>query len=121
MTLNITNRSVGITIGNRGGRISINSRGRVTTSQSFPGTGLHRRQIISAGNCTKALPTHRVPTVRSKTGCFRHIITLAVGLVSILLGCTVLVSLGLHIDLQSTGSAAPSARPPAITEPTDNT
>ena len=38
--LNIGKKSVGISMGGKGSRISVNSRGRVTTSAGIPGTGI---------------------------------------------------------------------------------
>lgn len=40
LRLNLGSKSVGLSAGGRGARVSINSRGRRTTSLGLPGTGL---------------------------------------------------------------------------------
>ena len=44
--LNIGKKSVGISAGVKGARVSVNSSGRKTTTVGIPGTGLLRRCII---------------------------------------------------------------------------
>ena len=46
VTVNATNKSIGLTIGGKFARISVNSSGKVTVGQSLPGTGLYRTEVI---------------------------------------------------------------------------
>ena len=46
-TVNATNKSIGLTIGGKSARISVNSSGKVTVGQSLPGTGLYRTEAIN--------------------------------------------------------------------------
>ncbi len=46
--LNISNKSIGISTGTKGARVSINSRGRSSINLSIPGTGLRYRKTFSA-------------------------------------------------------------------------
>lgn len=48
--LNISNKSIGISTGTKGTRVSINSRGRSSINLSIPGTGLRYRKTFSAKN-----------------------------------------------------------------------
>jgi hypothetical protein len=53
--LNISSKSVGLSAGIRGARISANSKGRVTRSVGLPGTGISYATSTKAG-ARKARP-----------------------------------------------------------------
>lgn len=48
--LNVSKKSVGVSAGVKGARVSVNSKGRKTTSLSIPGTGV---SYVSTSNITK--------------------------------------------------------------------
>jgi hypothetical protein len=46
VNLNVSNKSMGVSAGSKYGRLSVSSSGRVTVSQSIPGTGLYNQQTL---------------------------------------------------------------------------
>ena len=55
--LNISKNSVGLSVGVKGARVSVNSKGRVTKSVSIPGTGISHVTTENL-NSKKALPNN---------------------------------------------------------------
>ena len=51
--LNISNKSTGISVGGKGARISVNSKGRVTKSVGLPGTGISYVETSKIGSSKK--------------------------------------------------------------------
>lgn len=47
--LNIGKKSAGVSIGGKGGRVSVNTEGRVTGSVGIPGSGLYAQQTANLG------------------------------------------------------------------------
>lgn len=45
--LNLNKKSVGLTVGTKGARVTLNSKGRMTTSVGIPGTGLPTYKKVS--------------------------------------------------------------------------
>lgn len=64
--LNISKNSVGLSVGVKGARVSVNSKGRVTKSVSIPGTGISHVTTENL-NSKKALPNNPKPQ-SSNTG-----------------------------------------------------
>lgn len=87
VTLNMTDKSVGVTVGGKAGRVTANSSGRVTVGQSLPGTGLYRSQVVSNGGRPGSLPGQRA----KRGGCGRWLLYGVIGL-AVLMGCGVLAS-----------------------------
>ncbi|MBP8292562.1 MAG: DUF4236 domain-containing protein [Caldilineaceae bacterium] len=56
VTVNLSNSSAGVTVGGSAGRVSANTRGRVTAGQSLPGTGLYRQTTLATGNDKQRQP-----------------------------------------------------------------
>lgn len=48
--VNLNKKSAGVTIGNKGGRVTFNTRGRVTTSTSIPGSGIYFQDSHTIGS-----------------------------------------------------------------------
>ena len=88
VTLNLTNKSVGVTVGGKAGRVTANSSGRVTVGQSLPGTGLYRSQVVSQGGRPGSLPGRQGA---KRGGCGRWLLYGVIGL-AVLMGCGVLAS-----------------------------
>jgi hypothetical protein len=88
MTLNVTDKSIGVTVGNRGGRVSVNSSGRQTVGASVPGTGVYYQKTISSGK--RGAPT---TTPAAGGGCLRKVLVWGGGLLAVLFGVSVLASL----------------------------
>lgn len=62
--LNISKKSIGISAGVKGARVSINSRGRKTTSVSVPGTGI---SYVSTKNISHKNKEAKIKTVPKLT------------------------------------------------------
>ena len=62
--LNISKESVGISAGVKGVRVSVNSKGRKTTSVSIPGTGL---SYVSTKNISNRNKENKIKTVSTLT------------------------------------------------------
>ncbi len=60
VNLNVSNKSMGVSAGSKYGRLSVNSSGRVSGSQSIPGTGLFNQQTL----IRPARRSHRTQPVR---------------------------------------------------------
>ena len=68
--LNVGKKSVGVSVGGKGFRTSVNSSGRRTTSVGIPGTGLSyvttsssKKKKTSRSNHVQAVPTQKSKTV----------------------------------------------------------
>lgn len=57
VNLNLNKDSVGISIGTRGARYSVNSKGKRTATIGIPGTGLSYTQSLSKGKCNSSRKT----------------------------------------------------------------
>ena len=64
--LNISKNSVGLSVGVKGARVSVNSKGRVTKSVSIPGTGISHVTTENL-NSKKALPNNPQPNSKKNT------------------------------------------------------
>jgi predicted negative regulator of RcsB-dependent stress response len=60
--LNVSNKSIGLSAGVRGARVSVNSRGRTTTTVGIPGTGISHTKSYSSGTGQRATRPKRQPT-----------------------------------------------------------
>lgn len=89
VTLNLSDRNVGVTVGGKAGRVSASSSGRVTVGQSVPGTGLYRSEVIASGKRPGSLPGQ---PVKRAGGCWRWVLYAVIGLVG-LMGCGLVGSL----------------------------
>ena len=65
--LNVGTKSVGVSVGGKGFRKSINSNGRVTTSVSIPGTGLSSITTETLGKTSKKTTTGGRTSAHSNT------------------------------------------------------
>lgn len=90
VTLNLSNKSTGVTLGGRAGRISLNSSGRTTVGQSVPDTGLHWSQAVGKGK--KRTKTTANQQAKRSGGCGKWLLYGVVGLLA-LMGCGVLANL----------------------------
>lgn len=61
--VNVGKKSVGISAGVKGARVSVNSKGRVTKTVGIPGTGLSYTDTSTLGKGTAAPRTTQQPTV----------------------------------------------------------
>ena len=66
LRLNINKNSLGLSVGPRGARVSVNTRGRVTTSAGIPGTGLAYVKTGNTGGTSTDMPNK--PTTTSTIG-----------------------------------------------------
>lgn len=48
VNMNISQRGLGMSVGGKYGRVSVSPTGRVTGTQSIPGTGLYHQQTLTA-------------------------------------------------------------------------
>lgn len=51
--LNVNKKSIGLSIGGKGGRVSVNSKGKVTKSVSIPRTGISYTDTHTVGTNSK--------------------------------------------------------------------
>ena len=64
--VNVGKKSVGISAGVKGARVSVNSKGRVTKTVGIPGTGLSYTDTSTIGKGTATPHTTQQPTVSSQ-------------------------------------------------------
>ncbi len=119
VTVNVSDKSVGVTVGGQAGRVSASSSGRVTVGQSLPGTGLFRSEVVRSGRA-KGAPG--APAGRRAGGCGRWLVYGLIGLAG-LFGCGVLANVLAPGDVESparvvpTWTSTPSATPAATMTP----
>jgi hypothetical protein len=66
--LNVGKKSMGVSVGGKGFRTSINTSGRRTTTVGVPGTGLSYTSTSSSGSKSKKTQSHQVQVApKSKT------------------------------------------------------
>ncbi|MBO0907805.1 DUF4236 domain-containing protein [Arthrobacter sunyaminii] len=66
--LTVTPKTIGISAGVKGARISANSSGRVTRTVGLPGTGIYHTETLSSGNSSRRpQPSHRSKSSRRTT------------------------------------------------------
>lgn len=102
LTLNMSEKGIGLSMGGPAGRVSVSPSERVTFSQSIPGTGIYRSQVVSSGKAKRS-PT--APGVKKQGGCGRWLLYGVIGLVA-------LMACGLVSNLVSprTAPADPASR-----------
>lgn len=84
--MNVSKKSVGVSIGGKGARYSVSSSGRTTTSASIPGTGLS--YVSTSGSKKKQRSTSTGPIRASSSRGARvgGIVMLVVAVLAILIG-----------------------------------
>lgn len=92
VTLNLSDKGAGVTVGNRGGRVSVNSSGRTTVGASVPGTGIYYQETISSGKRGKRGAPATAPA-SAGGGCLRKVLVWGGGALAVLFGASVLASL----------------------------
>ncbi len=88
VTLNLSDKGAGVTVGNRGGRVSVNSSGHTTVGASVPGTGIYYQETISGGKRGK-----RGAPASAGGGCLRKVLVWGGGALAVLFGASMLASL----------------------------
>lgn len=89
VNLNLSEKGIGVSMGGPAGRVSISPSNRVTFSQSIPGTGVYRSQVVSSGKAKGSPPP---PGVTKQGGCGRWLLYGVIGLVA-LMACGVVSNL----------------------------
>lgn len=93
VTLNVSDKSVGLTVGNRGGRVSVNSSGRTSVGASVPGTGVYFQETVSSGKRSGGRGGAAVSAGAPRGGCLRKVLVWGGGFLAVLFGVSVLASL----------------------------
>jgi hypothetical protein len=89
VTLNLSDKGAGVTVGNRGGRVSVNSSGRTTVGASVPGTGIYFQETVSSGK--RGAPA--TAPASAGGGCLRKVLVWGGGALAVLFGASMLASL----------------------------
>jgi hypothetical protein len=125
VTLNLTGKNAGFTLGNRFMRVSANTNGNITTGQSIPGSGLYRQQVTQIDKGAQpskrrqgSTPTTQAPT-NSRSGCLTRIVKWGVGLFALLIACGALMNLFPNAPTdQRTADPQITVAPIALASPT---
>lgn len=115
VNLNVSNKGVGISVGGPLGRLSVSPTKRVTFSQSIPGTGLYRSEVISRSSSSRRKKSQPpvITNGKSRGGCGRWLLYGVIGFV-VLAFCGALA----NIVAPDAAPAEESARSAAVALPT---